>query len=70
MCVCVYTCGHVCSHVSMYECAHACANVCVYVHACEHSHMFISRVPDQSGVSQVCYIVEIYHSGLEPSISL
>ena len=28
----------------------------------------ISRVPDQSGISQACYIVEIYHSGLEPSI--
>ena len=26
------------------------------------------RVPDQNGISQVCYIVEIYHSGPEPSI--
>ena len=28
----------------------------------------ISRVPDLNGISQACYIVEIYHSGLEPSI--
>ena len=28
----------------------------------------ISRVLDQSGISQACYIVEIYNSGLEPSI--
>ena len=26
-----------------------------------------SRVTDQNGVSQACYVVEIYHSGLEPS---
>ena len=26
-----------------------------------------SRVPDQNGISQACYIVEIYHSGPEPS---
>ena len=26
-----------------------------------------SRVPDQNGISQACCIVEIYHSGLEPS---
>ena len=26
------------------------------------------RVPDQSGISQACYIVKIYHSGPEPSI--
>ena len=25
-----------------------------------------SRVPDQNDISQVCYIVEIYHSGFEP----
>ena len=30
----------------------------------------ISRVPDQNGISQACYIVEIYHSGLELSILL
>ena len=30
--------------------------------------MCIQRVPDQNGVSQECYILEIYHSGLEPSI--
>ena len=28
----------------------------------------ISRVPDQNGVSQARYIVEIHHSGWEPSI--
>ena len=28
----------------------------------------IPRVPDQNGVSQGCYIVEIYHSGAEPLI--
>ena len=28
----------------------------------------ISRVPDQNGVSQAGYIVEIHHSGREPSI--
>ena len=28
---------------------------------------FISGLPDQNGVSQACYIVEIYHSGPEPS---
>ena len=27
----------------------------------------MSRVLDQNGVSQACYIVEIYHSGMEPS---
>ena len=26
------------------------------------------RVPDQNGISQACRIVEIYHSGPEPSI--
>ena len=29
----------------------------------------ITRVPDQNGVSQAWYIVEIHHSGREPSIS-
>ena len=29
---------------------------------------YISRVPDQNGLSQICYVVEIYHSGLESSI--
>ena len=28
----------------------------------------ILRVPDQNGISQACFIVEIYHSGPEPSI--
>ena len=28
----------------------------------------VSRVPDQNGMSQACYIVKIYHSGPEPSI--
>ena len=28
----------------------------------------MSRVPDQSGVSQACYIVEMYHSGPKPSM--
>ena len=28
----------------------------------------ISRVPDQNGISQACHIVEIHHSGPEPSI--
>ena len=28
----------------------------------------ISRVPDQNGVSQACYTVEIYHSAPEPSM--
>ena len=28
-----------------------------------------SRVLKQNGISQACYIVEIYHSGPEPSIS-
>ena len=31
---------------------------------------YILRVPDQNGISQTCYIVEIYHSGLERLISL
>ena len=26
----------------------------------------MSRVPNQNGVSQACYMVEIYHSGPEP----
>ena len=30
----------------------------------------ISRVLDQNGVSQACHIVEIYYSGLEPSICM
>ena len=29
---------------------------------------YISRVPDQNGISQACYIAEIHHSGLKPSI--
>ena len=29
---------------------------------------FISRVPNQNGVSQVWYIVEVHHSGRKPSI--
>ena len=32
--------------------------------------MHISRVPDENGASQACYIVEIHHSGREPSISV
>ena len=32
-------------------------------------HESISRVPDQNGVSQTCFIVEKHHSGLEPSIN-
>ena len=31
-------------------------------------YQLISRVPDQDGVSQAWYIVEIHHSGWEPSI--
>ena len=34
-----------------------------------HQWSIISRVPDQNGISQACYIVMIYHSGQEPSIS-
>ena len=30
--------------------------------------MHNSRVPNQNGVSQACYIVEIHHSGRKPSI--
>ena len=30
--------------------------------------MYISRVPDQNGVSQEWYIVEIFHSGWKSSI--
>ena len=30
--------------------------------------MSISRVLDQNGIFQACYVVEIYHSSLEPSI--
>ena len=29
---------------------------------------FLSRVPDQNGISQACDIVQICHSGPEPSI--
>ena len=32
------------------------------------THILISWVPDQNGVSQAWYIVEIHHSGPEPSI--
>ena len=35
-----------------------CGVVCAHVH--------VSRVPDQNGISQACYIVEIYHSGPDP----
>ena len=28
----------------------------------------IWRVPEQNGISQAFYVVEIYHSGVEPSI--
>ena len=31
---------------------------------------FVSLSRDQNGVSQACYIVEIYHSDLEPSLCL
>ena len=30
--------------------------------------IIISRVLDQNSISQACYIVEIHHSGPEPSI--
>ena len=33
-----------------------------------YSGFFISRVPDQNGVSQAWYIVEIYRSGRKPLI--
>ena len=39
--------------------------VCIHVHLI---NVNISRIPDQIGVSQACNIVEIYHSGQEPSI--
>ena len=29
----------------------------------------ISRIPDQNGISQACYIIEVYHSGREPLIN-
>ena len=32
------------------------------------SRPLLLRVPDQNGISQACYIVEIHHSGPEPSI--
>ena len=34
------------------------------------NYVCISRVPHQNGISQACYIVEIYHSGPEPLILL
>ena len=35
---------------------------------CRYLMRNISRVPDQNGVSQAWYIVEIHHSGWKPSI--
>ena len=31
-----------------------------------YTSTMISRVLDQNGISQECYLVEIYHSGPEP----
>ena len=32
-----------------------------------HHNSAIARVPEQNGISEACYIVEIHHSGTEPS---
>ena len=33
----------------------------------KNHNLYKPRVPDQNGVSEACYIVEIYHSGRESS---
>ena len=53
------TSNHARSHMLTYKYAHS-------IHSCTHMH--ISRVPDQNGTSQAWYIVEMHHSGREPSI--
>ena len=39
------------------------SNSCAYFH-----HCCILRIPDQNGINQACYIVEIHHSGMKRSI--
>ena len=46
----------------MYMLAQSCTDVHVQVSVC------ISKVVDQRGISQTCYVVEMYHSGRELSI--
>ena len=60
MCVCIYQ--------STFE--HPCLCVYVYIKVpCEHScSVYISRVLDQNGVSRLYNMLEIHHSGPEPSI--
>ena len=61
-CVCVRFLLHISSVC-------ACVRVCVCTPSLLHMSN-ISRVPDQIAVSQAWYIVEIYHSGLKPSVSI
>ena len=50
------------THLHTHTHTHTHTNVHVQTHTC------ISRVPDQNGVSQARYIVEIHHSGRKPLI--
>ena len=62
-------------HMRVYICNYVCT--CTYVYVCvdvwvlqPRRNMYIcvcARVPDANGISQACYIVEIDHSGPEPS---
>ena len=77
LCVCrgggVYVCAYVCIHVMfVYTCvsAHVCACMpalmYVYMYTCRY--VYISRLPDQNGVSLLHIMLEIHHSCWEPSI--
>ena len=61
VCVCVWVCvwgGGVGVYMLMW----------VFEYVCLCGCMYISRVPEQNGVSQAWYIVKIYHSGWKPSM--
>ena len=64
LCVCVRV------HARMHACMHACMRVCMRALPLIPKKSIISRVPDQNGISQTCYIVEIYHFGPELSICM
>ena len=63
----VLTCGAVVgTHTKFILCVIMCIYICL--HVCRLWGGNISRVSDQNGVSLLYIMLEIYHSGREPSI--
>ena len=76
MCVCVCVCVCVCDLcvcVCIYDlcvCMCVCVCACALMGVCVYTHMCVSRVSDQNGVSLLYIVLEIHHSGREPSICI